>query len=461
MKKLLPALLILLSLAACRKDSYREASVLFSQGRELELRNYPDSAVHFYRKAAELLKGSEHYELMSNIYNQYGDLLLHNEVYGKAAEAHRQALGYAIRLSDQSQASRAYRGIGKNYFLQKNVREAFHYFNKAVALSDRIGEQEELASVYNNLSNAYQAQEEYNKALEYSTKAISLTRDSLKIYRNYSVKGRIYTFLHQYDSALYYLSQANRSNDIRIQVSCLFKLSEMPTGSGITDSMKYNYLNRAQILQDSIERMDNAVKISEAEYQHQLGVLKNEDRHRLVITVSLAALLALGIFLFFYRRYRRRIRKYQEKIERLSDEFGRKEGLVMENNDREKQIIRIISHTGNAYCQHFTSTAYYKELRNKLEQGNSSLTYAELDELQQVVLKGFDVYIQQITGIINLSTNDSVLCCLSLLRFTTKECAVCRGVSSETIRSQKTRIKKRIPRTFFNNGLFQVMFGEE
>lgn len=461
MKKLLPALLILLSLSGCRKDNYREASVLFSQGRIQELHNDPDSAVQTYRRAAELLNGSEHYELMSKIYNQYGDLLLQNEVYGKAAETHRQALEYASRLEDQSQASRAYRGIGKNYFLQKNIREAFHYFNKAAGLAGRIGDPEELASVYNNLSNAYQILKQYDKALEYNAKAISQTRDSLKIYRNYSVKARIFILRHQYDSALYYLTQASRSSDIRIQVSCLFKLSEMPAESGITDSMKYNYLNRARILQDSIERIDNAVKISEAEYQHQLGVLKTQDIQRLIGTIVLATLLALGIFLFFYRRYRRRIRKYQQKIERLSDEFGRKEGRVMENNDREKQIIRIISHTGSACCQRFTSTDYYQTLRNKLDENNCALTYAELDELQQVVLKGFDVYIQQITGIINLSTNDSVLCCLSLLRFTTKECAVCRGVSSETIRSQKTRIKKRIPKTFFNNGLFQVMFGEE
>lgn len=461
MKNMPFILFILLLLAACRGDNYAEAERLYRQGLKLEQQNIPDSAVWFYRKASDLLEGSEHYELISEIYNQTGELLLMNNVFGKAMEEHQKALLYGNKAKQKKQVSRAYRGIGKVHFLQNKEKEALVYFKKALQISGQVGNREELSSVYNNLSNAYYMLDEYDKALEYNEKAIAVTADSSKIYRNYAVKGKIFALLHRYDSAYHYLLAASRCDNIRTQVSCFLKLSEMPPESGITDSMKYIYLNKGKRLQDSIERMDNAVKISEAEYQHQLDLLKSQDKHNLIYVILFSFLLALALFLYFYNRYKRRIRKFQEKIDRLYNEFGQKQEQLSENNDREKQIIEIISRTGNTCCGRFTASTYYKELKKKLSLDNYALTYAELDDLQKAILKEFDVYIQQLSSIVNLSANDSVLCCLSLLGFNTKECAACRGVSSETIRSQKTRIKKRIPKTFFNNGLFNVIFGEE
>lgn len=462
MKPLLLLLILSNLLLACHKDKHSQAMLLFQEGKELEESNFPDSAINIYRQATELLNGTKENELMGEIYNQCGDLLLSNEVYHRALNAHKKALEYGNMLDNKTQASRAYRGIGKNYYLRKKEQEALSYFTKALQLKDQVWDKEEQSSIYNNLSNIYTVLKEYQTALEYSSKAIQLTQDSAKIYRNYSIKGRLFNLLHEYDSAYYYLLAGSRSQNIRTQASCLFKLAEMPLKSGITDSMKYEYLNKAQILSDSIEYIGKTVQIAEAEHQRQLERLKHEGNNKIMYVVLLSAMAAMLVMLYLYYRYKRRLSLYQDKINRLyTDLNGQNEEKISDNDHREKQIIHIVSRTGNTCTANFTSSPFYAELKKKLRSDDCSLTYAELDELQKVIFKEFDIYIQQISAIINLSANDITLCCLSLLRFTTKECAICRGVSNETIRSQRTRIKKKIPKTFFNNGLFNVIFGEE
>lgn len=449
-------------LFACHRGKYTEATALYEKGKRLERLDSPDSAIHVYRKAADLLVGSKEDELMGEIHNQLGDLLLDNGVYDRAFDAHKKAFEYGQLLEDKTQASRAYRGMGKNFFLRKKAKEALAYFLKALQFENKIEDNEERSSIYNNLSNAYCVLEQYEKALDYSTKAIQTTEDSLKIYRNYSVKGKLYNLLQQYDSARHYLLLGSQSKNIRTQVSCLFKMAEMPLESGLTDSMRYKYLNEAQVLNDSIEDMSKAVKIAETEYLHQLAKLKNEGNSKLMLVVFFSLILILSVLLYLYHKYKYRTKIYQKKINLLYTDFeGKIDERISDNNNREKLIIAIANKTGNTCVANFITLPFYKELKNKLKLETCTFTYAEQSELQTVIFKEFDIYIQQISNIINLSSNDSLLCCLSLLGFSTKKCAVCRGVSNETIRSQRTRIKKKIPKTFLDNGLFNVIFREE
>lgn len=448
-------------LFACQGNSYDRALALYREGNRLEEQHYPDSAVLAYRTAADLLTGSENYELLSRTYNRLGDLLLVYEVYDRAWEAHAAALEYGSLLEDKSCQSRAYRGLGKNFYLQKDAGRALEYFLQASELEDRVCDREERSSIYNNLSNAYSLLGKYEKALACNTKAIGLTGDSVKIYRNYAVRGRLFTLLQQYDSAYHYLSVASRSKDPRIRASCFYKLSDMPLESGVTDSMKYACLTRARILTDSIEDMGRAVQVTETEHLHLLRQLESKEKNKLAYVVMGSLFLILSTGIYLYRRYRCRVRVHREELNRQFAETEGKTGREQDNDTREKQIISIVSRTGSACLKNFMSLPFYGELKTRLKAETGNLSYTEQDELQRIIFKEFDSYIRQITAIVPLSANDVLLCCLSILGLTTKECAVCRGVSSETIRSQRTRIKKKIPSTFLEHGLFKVLFGEE
>lgn len=462
MKGLIYLFSILLLLSACHTDRKDVAITLYQEGKRMEVAGRPDSAVYRYRKAITLLDGLEYDEWSSRIQNDLGNVLLDYALYDRARDAYQQALQHSIYITDKTLLSASYRGLGKSYYLQEDYPKALEYFLRAFRLPDDQVKDEERSSVYNNLSNVYLQLKDYHKALCYNQQAIRLTRDSLKIYRNYSVRGKLFTLVQQYDSAYYYLLQASRSNNARIQSSCFYKLSEIPVQAGMPDSMRYQYLTKAQSLSDSIEDTRKIALITEAEYSHVLMQLKDEENSKLLCLVLLFAGLCIILGGYGAGRYKRKVSLHRKQMAELySQHEVKSEARAQENTNREKQIIGIISGIGRSCVGKFVGNAYYKELRGKLQQEACCFTYTEQEKLQKIISKEFEQYIQQLSVIINLSANDALLCCLSVLGFTTKECAVCRGVSPETIRSQRTRIKKKTPKTFLDNGLFQAIFGEE
>lgn len=453
---------ILLLLSACHTDRRDTALKLYREGKRMAESGRPDSAVYKYRKAAALLDDMEFDELSGQIQNDLGNVLLDYALYDRARDAYQQASRHGARVEDKTLLSVSYRGLGKSYYFQGNYPKALEYFLRAFRLPDDKVNDEERSSVYNNLSNVYLQVKNYGKALCCNQHAIRLTRDSMKIYRNYSVRGKLYTLIQQYDSAYYYLLQGSRSENARIQSSCFYKLSELPEQAGMTDSMRYQYLTKAQLLSDSIEDTRKIALITEAEYAHVLMQLKDEENSKLLRVVILFAILCIILGGYGGLRYKRKVKLHRKHIAELySQNEVKSEERAQDITNREKQIIAIISGVGRSCVNKFVRNACYDELRKKLKQEECSFTYSEQEKLQKIISKEFEQYIQQLSVVINLSANDALLCCLSVLGFTTKECAVCRGVSPETIRSQRTRIKKKIPKTFLDNGLFQTIFGEE
>lgn len=449
-------------LSSCLNDKREQIVSLFEEGKRMESSGSPNAAVKAYRKAADLSTDIDDKELQSRIYNHLGNLFLDYGVYDHAMEVHKEALKLSGSLPDKTESSTAYRGIGKNYYLSGNIKESLRYFLLAQSLENHIANCEEVASIYNNLSNAYCDLGNYDKALYCNAKAIRLTKDSLKIYRNSAVRGRLYMLTQRYDSALHYILLASKSEDMRVRASSYYKLSDMPVSSGITDSMKYVFLSRAKILSDSIEDVNRSVQIVESEHLHQLKSFKDKEQDKLFYAVGLIILIVLSSVVYFYKRYKRKADSYERIIEDLNlNHRELHEEREQNNAEREKQFISIINNTGDACVEKFVSLGYLEKLKERLQQ-EKVLNYEEQNELQRKVFETFDGYIRQIAVVIDrLSANDTLLCCLSLLKLSTKECAACRGVSCETIRSQRTRIKKKIPQNLLGNGFMKELFGDE
>ena len=155
------------------------------------------------------------------------------------------------------------------------------------------------------------------------------------------------------------------------------------------------------------------------------------------------------------------MRACEARVDRAQEEDDRQEARAQENENRELQIIDIIRKAGETCSKHFKESNIYTDLYKKINSDKESLSYNEQKSFQTTILKEFDTYLQQVSSIVPLTDNDAFLCALLQLGFSTKECAACRGISSETIRSQRTRIRKKIPQNFLSQGLGIVILGEE
>lgn len=415
-------LLLSILLGSCNHRDTEKAEILYQNGVEMEKRYMPDSAVIFYHKALKRLDESNDNELKSKIYNQLGDLLLEHNIY-------------------------------------ETARSALYYFEKPLGFFPEIKNREERSSVYNNLTSAYKLKNDIKSALECNAKALSLTNDEVKRLRNYAVRGQLFAMQMQYDSALFYLEQASHSEEKSVKASAYFKLADLPEKSGITDSMKYRYLQEAYRLSDSIENMAVSHQIDRQEQIRITSDLKEQSHIRLIvsITVSIIVVLLLSIVVFFI--YRKHLKLRNERI--FAHKWERQEARAQENENRELQIIDIIRKAGETCSKHFKESNIYTDLYKKINSDKESLSYNEQKSFQTAILKEFDTYLQQVSSIVPLTDNDAFLCALLQLGFSTKECAACRGISSETIRSQRTRIRKKIPQNFLSQGLGIVILGEE
>ncbi len=433
--------------------------MLYTNGREMEKRHMPDSAVILYREALKQLANSENNELKSRIYNQIGDLFLYHNLYETAWDSYLQAQEISKNLDDKTNLSHAYRGMGKFYFLYKNRDSALLYFEKPLHFLNEIHNREEQSSVYNNLSSAYKQKNDIATALEYNAKALELTENPVKRLRNYAVRGQLFAMQMRYDSALFYLKEASRSEEESIKASAYFKLAELPKEAGINDSLKYLYLQEAYRLSDSIENKAISHQIDRQEHLRITSNLEEKNYQRLILSITSSIVIALLLSALAFIAYRKHLKRKNEQI--FAHKWKRQEARAQENENREIQIIEIIRKAGERCCREFKASDTYTSLYKKITHEKESLSYNEQKKFQTIILKEFDTYLQHLTSIVPLSDNDAFLCALLQLGFSTKECAACRGISNETIRSQRTRIKKKIPQNFLDKGLATVILGDE
>ena len=448
-------ILLSILLVSCNQYHPEQAETLYHNGLEMEELQIPDSAVTLYREALEQLGKSGNNELRGRIYNQIGDLLLKYNLYEIAINAYWQAQKASNNLDDKTNLSHAYRGIGKFYFLYKNSDSALFYFKKPLRFFNNIHNREEQSSVYNNLSSAYKQKKDLKTALKYNAKALTLTEDTIKRLRNYAVRGQLFALQKQYDSALFYLKEASHSQEMSVKASAYFKLAELPKESGINDSLRYHYLQEAYLLSDSIEDKAVSHQIDQQEQQRIASILAKENRQRLALSIIIVLLLSSVVFI----TYRKHLKRRHEQI--FAHKWERQEARAQENENRELHIIEIIRKAGELCSKNFKNSNEYTLLYKKINSDKESLSYEEQKKFQTIILKEFDTYLQQLSSIIPLTDNDAFLCALLQLGFSTKECAACRGISSETIRSQRTRIKKKIPQNFLDRGLAVVILGDE
>lgn len=440
-------------------DKNAQALYWYEEGLRYEEREELAAALKAFLKAVDSLEDSTDRTFYAKACNKLSEMFFKHSYYERAMDTSKRVLDEAERLSDKTELSRAYRGIGKIHYIKGDWKQALQYFQQAQELEAQVNDFEEIASIYNNLSNTYCEMEEYKKALDCNTKVLILTKDSLKLHRNLSVRGRIYTHLCRYDSALYYILQASLSPDIRVRASSYYKLVDMPVESGMTDSMRFVYLSKAKMLSDSIENPRHSRSIIEGEHQYQINALKNKELTKWTIVIITIIVLASVVGLYFYLRFKQKIVKYEHLIAKLNDGHHKLNKIHEQSNaEHDHMLVSLINNIGKSCADNFMSKPIYTNLQTLLKE-NRMLNYEEQEKLIHETFLIFNSYLKQLKLITDrLSDNDLFLCCLLLLDFNTRECALCRGVSNETIRSQRTRIKKKIPQNLLKAGLMKAYF---
>ena len=174
-------------------------------------------------------------------------------------------------------------------------------------------------------------------------------------------------------------------------------------------------------------------------------------------------------------------KKEQQRLKKLVKEMNRlHRKLAIHIKEKEKQtaklsqvetmqklsliqnrIIDEMKKYATGCNESFVKSKFCVEMRIHFKKYPSLLTAKEQKKFSEVVNTKYHVFIQYLQAFIDMPEDDCLFCCLALAQFTTKECAFIRGVTNDAIRSQKTRIKKRLADSFASIELFEFIFSSK
>ena len=434
-------IVILLCFFACHSDRYQEkATRLYEYGIEIESFQ-PDSAAYLYRRALSLT--SPNSDLSVALHLRLGNLLRTHHLYNRALEEHTIALKECMANDSTKYTARALREVGKDYLYKNSPDSALGYIKEALSLSEAASDTLEMTAAHNN--HAY--------------RAISLSKDSTLIYRTYSAIGKMFLLSGQYDSAYHYSRQGSLSPNIYTRANSYKQLCEvaLETKNGALYEECVNLLNLAN---DSIEKINRTESMGETEYQYDLEQILYTEKTRYYRWIAVVIIGALLILFLYIQKRRSRDKAWKAQVEALRQKIetahecdeGNIKGNMGESNvvarqvdNERKELQSLIDKKGDVCALSFMRTKAYKNMKSMIEaKSESVLSIDERQMVSQSIHKAFNEYIDALKKHTKLTQDEAVLCCLVKCGLNTKECAVCKGVSLNAIRTQKSRIKSKL-----------------
>ncbi len=400
---------------------------------ELALDCY-EEAQGLYRQAGNVAGEAESLGLIGHIFEKKGQ-------YPEALVYQHRALDMYREIKDTLGMAYILENIGSVYEDQESYDDAFAYFSEALALHEVTGNAAGLIGTYNNIGDVYQKTGRYPQALEYTQRALDL---------------------------------ALAQHDKKQVSSALRDLGETHSLAG-NHQKAYEYLDEGRKLYQEIYTDDIAGRIAlmqtlfETEQMStQISVLKKEQQlNRLIRTVSLVGLgLILLVGGLIFQTQRLRFQKNKQLYE-AQQQLLRAD--IKNRQLNEANLKQELEGKSKVLTSHALHIIQKNRILDELKQGMELVLKAKKSEqkdqikaliqrvdysfhrdqewqdfrqaFEQVHLSFFD---QLQNDFPDLSPADLRLCALIRLNMDSKDIATVLGISTDSLRISRYRLKKKL-----------------
>lgn len=172
------------SLKALRGSALNDSvkmELLYDIGGESFRQGFVDSAIVYIKKAAELAKQLDYYEIEFDFTVSLAQAYSYNSNKPKAIETIDRVIARATKSSDTVRVVLATVSKGNLYRRFGDFSSAIYLYENALDVSEKIGSKEWMATTLNNLSLIYQKLGSEEKALELLLQSVRI-REELKSY---------------------------------------------------------------------------------------------------------------------------------------------------------------------------------------------------------------------------------------------------------------------------------------
>ncbi len=332
--------------------------------------------------------------------------------------------------------------------------KAEEYYTLALPILEKYADRQQMALTYNNYSTLLSRQKKLTESIQYIDSAISLARfnnDPYKEMMYLNNKGSHLSDMGQNDLAIDIYKKCvpiNKQHDwLDRLVQNYLGISEAYKQKGKYDSA-YTYLYDFFWLKDSIAGVDVKMKIAELEstnksQQKDLG-LKNKqielDEARIRVSkwtwatiVGMFSLIAIaGIWYFQNKRVKLEKVKDKKSLDDLTRLLLKKNSLLTELEEKLSKNIEVKT---NTETDDFELNLYNQRILTDEDWASFKIYFEN-------VYPGFIKKLR--TAHSDLTEAEERLFLFIKLNLTNKEAAAILGISAETVKKTRTRLRKRL-----------------
>lgn len=420
-------------------------------------------ALKYIREAAKIAEEAElkDLRLKTFIYNFWGDILFGKQPYHDAIDKYLIAGKYAHSNNDTTRIITTLMSVGEMYLWNHEYEIGRNYLERAINFIDMYpNEAKRLPRIHERISTSYHMEGNNCEALSCITKAINSTShiDSASLWKFYLSKAEILTELGRLDSVVYYLDAAERGKATQSYANqALFELArakyEAQRGdyksayethrkySAFLDSMyKENEQNRVAEFQRRYDYQDVAIALDRIKIESQAKNIK-----WLSITVALLVLLLAALGYAYIQRQRRiKVEKAREKsINSAVNSVEERMRRELLHRDRHIENLR------NRVIMMDTTLDKIRALRDASPKERATsgsrfmMTDAEMEHLITTVNICHEGFVDGLREEFpTLADKDVEICALIKLGLQSRDIALLTGMSDNTLKTRKKRMKK-------------------
>jgi tetratricopeptide (TPR) repeat protein len=401
-----------------------------------------------YEEALSIYFRTGNNEGLADTYGKIGHLYEKHKQYDSAFYFQRLALQRCQGLERQQVVAKIYENIGSIYEDLQRYDSAWFYFSHSLQLYDQVNDQVAGIEVINNLGDIYRKTGRYREAIGETHKALSRAESLNDLYQKgaaYRDLGKAWNLLGQNDSAFYYIDLSRRA---AIDLYSAENNRQTAFFSVLFDIDKKN---------DEIVQLEN-------------------NRHiALIITMAVIIVILLLVILGWVTISRQRLKIRNEQI--LSEQnrhiYETKNDLLQaELTNRQLQEDKLMEELEikkkglTSYTLHIIQkNQSLEDLRNKLEilikddkrdqkkqlqqlihQINQNFNHDQywnefretVEQIHQPFFDNLKKYSDDLTG------NDLRMLSLIKLNMASKDMAILLGISQDSLRVSRYRLKKKL-----------------
>lgn len=455
----------------------------------MEMGKFPE-AVNNYLNALKIFEEIGDKEQIGGIYRDIGEVYYREGNYPEALKNFMNELKIANESGDKTQIAYAYINMGRICYRQCNNTNALNYLLSALEITEKANNLGTVQDIQYNLGLVYLAMGNYSLALSYADSSLeknqfwgyqnNMARLYIEIGYIYEKQGRLSDAIEAVTKGLYFAKKIGARPIMKDAYLCL---SDINTELKDYKSANENYKEYISNL-DSISSNESARKIATLQMnyafekkedsthaeQEKKDIIKTAESHRKsIVTGSAIALSLLTLLLAFVLINRQQLKRKKEKMlfekDRILSE-KEKDLLKLEKQHMEDELAnaRILLDEylrsmadKNELLEQFkvdieklknTKDAEIdKERIEKLEYLNKATILTDEDwnkfkQLYEGVHKDFLKRLKE--KLPDLTQAEIRLICLTKLDLGTKQMAGILGVSFETIRKSRYRLRKKL-----------------